>query len=95
MVRYDSHSKSLLLSKTTTVDGMQLKTASVTIPLSNTREDVRQVAIAIAKLAITYANGGMLDKPRVSKSETGEEVKQPSPVEEFTTLLSKLYPKTK
>lgn len=95
MIRFDSSSKSLLLTRSTTVDGVQLKTAVTSISLEHTREDVRQVAISIAKLAITYANGGVLDKPRVSKSETGEERKLPSFVAEFETLLQKLFPQAK
>lgn len=93
MVRFDSHTKSLLLTRTTNVDGNQLVTPATSIPLTNVKEDTRQVAIAIAKLAITYANGGDLTRPRVSKAKTGEEMKIPSLVDEFITLITRLYPK--
>lgn len=94
MVRFDSHSKSLLLSRTTNVDGQSLKTGATSIELSQVREDARQLAISIAKLCITYANGGELDRPRVSKSKDGEEEKHPSLIEELYSLINKLYPKS-
>ena len=95
MVRFDSTTKTLVLTRTTNVDGNQLVTPATSIPLTNVKEDVRQVAIAIAKLVITYANGSELNRPRVSKvPETGEERKLPSLLEEFITLTNRLNPKT-
>lgn len=95
MVRFDSTTKSLVLSRTTNVDGKQLVTPATSIPLTSVTEDARQVAIAVAKLVIAYANGGELTRPRVSKvPETGEEKKLPSLLEEFIALTGRLYPKT-
>jgi hypothetical protein len=74
------------------VDGVHLVTPVTSIPLDGVREDVRQVAIAIAKLAIAYANGVELSRPRVSKSESGEEKKLPSLLSEFESLIRRFKP---
>lgn len=93
MVHFDSRSKCLLLTRTVNIDGEQLVTPAVTIPLGSLREDCRQIAIAVAKLVVRYANGVELQRPRVSKSKTGETVQLPSFLQEFNTLVGKLYVK--
>lgn len=95
MVRYDSLAKTLELVRTTQVDGQKLMSPATIIPLHNVKEDVRQLLISMAKLAIAYANGNELTLKRSTKVDDVEK-ELPSLKDEFIARLNRLQvPKPK
>lgn len=91
MVRFDSQTGHLILQKAASVAGEGVKTDPLPLPLGQVDERTRQVAIAVAKLVTTYANGGRLDRPRQVVTPDGRR-EAPSLVEEFNTLVDRLFP---
>lgn len=92
MVRFDSSTQTLVLQKSASLDGVGVKTDPILLPFDHLDEPARQVAITVAKLVTTYANGGALNKTRKSKDSNGNLIELPSLVDEFKALLSRLYP---
>jgi len=57
MVKFDSASKSLILTRKLVVDGEAGDFSITSLDLSKLPEDVRQLLVSTVKLAIAYSNG--------------------------------------
>jgi len=82
MISFDSRSKQLKFSTATQVDGEPATVREAYVSLETMNEDVRQLLISTAKLAIAYANGvDIASKRRIrlkQKNGTFVESEQPS-----------------
>lgn len=89
MLRFDSQAKCLRLNRVTQVNGEALSTPAVVISLAMLTETQRQVAIHVAKLVMSFANGVDIANPRSVKGKP-ETDKLPSLITEFHTHVSHL-----
>jgi hypothetical protein len=62
MVNYDSKSKSLVYKMVFQLNGQTLYTQATEVSLSQLDEVTRQVAIAVAKMSVNFANGNSIAK---------------------------------